>query len=938
MGDVRVISPDGTSGSVPEADLASALAQGFRLEGAGDTVAVVSPDGQTGTIPAADASAALGQGYRLRSEWQREQDLTSAGSVLATAAEGVAQGASLGMTEPLARVETIGSLLGDLAFRATTPADELEGRTFETRDQALARTREEIQARAEANPGANVAGQVAGAIGATVLSAGGNLALSGGTGLAVQAGERLGALAATRVGSGALTQAATRLFTQGAVEGALFSAAQEVDGAFASGDWDGIAQRAAAAGATGALVGGAVGVGAGAAFAGAGRIMGRLRSAQRGAPSAADSAAAAPAAAPAAAAPAADVVEEVAGEISEAIGSSPAGRLSTATRTQQRNAVAAGVEAKARLAGEPFDREVASMADDLSVMLEAADHISEAGLKSKNLFARELAEADWALPAQDLLIEGRAQFAQARQVLGALDDRYGGQIVDRGAGGQLRRLVGRKSRKGAESIMDDLESRFERAAADGDSAEMFRAMDAYKREVGRAAIGARDNAIKDELADVYEGLRAHLEDSSVWGERMAEAQRRYNRPWSETIRQSSSFERMFGADLGEQSARWTSKRNLAEGSLDKSRSFLEGLRPTFEGDLAGRAASDAETLLRRHAASLDDLVTAFRGNPGVRRDLLDRASAAAKRMGSRVDEYRLLHKRAERLDEMAKIAGAMPVVGPALARMQQAGLTQRLAQPFRSAVDHVAAGAAGVQRRVNAAASTRAGRLFFDAQSGLKTRPAGRMVTVEALEKRMADLEPGGKIYERVDTQAQALEDEGAPELALAQRQHMQVTREFLRSKMPQLAGMDVFGRSATVGARAERKLGRYLDAVDHPLAAVDRVAAGVHTAEDLEVLRELYPAVMADLAAKVATKLATSKKLPDRRTRAQLHQSLGLPVAPGGSTGYALWLQAMQQAEQAAPGGASAPAARPAAPRAPRAYNVDGEGMATGGDRAEAL
>jgi hypothetical protein len=279
MADVRVVAPDGTKGSVPEEDLESALAQGFRLE-SGTDVRVVAPDGTAGTVPQDDVSAALSEGYRLESAKREEDRYSSPLQTAATFGEGVAKGASLGMQTPLAALEGFGSYLGSKAFEATQPEAPKA-----TLSQSIDEAQTDISRRAEANPIANVAGQLTGVVGSTLATGGAGAAT--GTGLLARGSTALAERAAAGVSATAargLLRPATRLLVQGATEGAVFSAAQEVDRSFQSGDWEGIAERAAAAAWDGAKLGGPLGVAAGAglgvagaAVRGAARVPGKLR-------------------------------------------------------------------------------------------------------------------------------------------------------------------------------------------------------------------------------------------------------------------------------------------------------------------------------------------------------------------------------------------------------------------------------------------------------------------------------------------------------------------------------------------------------------------------------------------------------------------------------------------------------------------------------------
>ncbi len=126
-----------------------------------------------------------------------------------------------------------------------------------------------------------------------------------------------------------------------------------------------------------------------------------------------------------------------------------------------------------------------------------------------------------------------------------------------------------------------------------------------------------------------------------------------------------------------------------------------------------------------------------------------------------------------------------------------------------------------------------------------------------------------------------ALERSIGPELASAYAATMQRRNDYLRSKAPPLQPASIFGgQPARVLPDEEvEQLGRYLDAVDDPTAALGRVAGGLHTPEDVESLQTVYPRMWGEFRDKAVAALAERKEPLDFDTQVTLATRLGLPL-----------------------------------------------------------
>lgn len=261
MAQPQAYYPDGTP--IPAEEWQAAVQSGqARWEG-GAEIKAVRPDGTRVSLPAEQYQDAIASGYRIAApeevaQHEREREFGTLGQTIATGAEGVARGLTLGLSDQFAR-EALG------------------------REHA-----ERMAARQEVNPGAAAAGEIVGAV-APVLASGGTGALArgiAGVGAlprgAASLGSRAGALAerlAARQGTlGRITTRAITGGTEAAVEGALYGVGQAIsDNALR--DTELSADKILAAASDGALFAGLLGAGAGGLSGAASRGFDRLRDA-----------------------------------------------------------------------------------------------------------------------------------------------------------------------------------------------------------------------------------------------------------------------------------------------------------------------------------------------------------------------------------------------------------------------------------------------------------------------------------------------------------------------------------------------------------------------------------------------------------------------------------------------------------------------------------
>lgn len=271
---------------VPDDQVQGAIASGrYGTDTPDAPLAVQTPDGQVGTVPMSQASQAFAAGAKgvSAADFQKaklDAQYGGVGGTLAAGAEGLARGATVGLSDPLA-IGAAGLFAGEAAAQ---------------------QVREHLESEREAHPWVSTGTELLGAA-APLLATGGSSAVAEGA-EAAEGASRMGALlraigaptrAVSAAGQGAarlaaplidgipgaagavgrIAQAAARAGVTGSVEGALYGAGNEIDESWL-GDHELTAEKVAAAMGHGALFGAMVGGGAGAGLETASQLGGAV--------------------------------------------------------------------------------------------------------------------------------------------------------------------------------------------------------------------------------------------------------------------------------------------------------------------------------------------------------------------------------------------------------------------------------------------------------------------------------------------------------------------------------------------------------------------------------------------------------------------------------------------------------------------------------------
>lgn len=257
---VDMLSPEGEVFEVPSDRVGAALDEGFRLSDGGPPLAavvdMVSPEGETFEVPSDRVAAVSAEGFRLARDVAVERAHEGVGETVATFAEGVGRGVSLGFDAPVVGLEGVGTWLGNKLFEATRPDDE--GRAPVSLDASIDEQKRMLSERREAHPYAAGTGELVGVV-APMIATGGASGLARGaiTPAASLARGATGFAQGLIQGTGAIAKVG-RLVTAGVVEGAAYGASREVNESYLRGDYEGVAEKALAGAGQGALWGGAV--------------------------------------------------------------------------------------------------------------------------------------------------------------------------------------------------------------------------------------------------------------------------------------------------------------------------------------------------------------------------------------------------------------------------------------------------------------------------------------------------------------------------------------------------------------------------------------------------------------------------------------------------------------------------------------------------------
>jgi hypothetical protein len=922
MAEVNVIAPDGTPGTLPEEELQSALADGFRIEGAGapdaavaapelDEVEVRAPDGSVGTVARSELAAALADGF----EETATDRYRTGGQKAATAAEGFGRGATLGISDAVQTAGAgIGTALGNMLADATLPetpraagpgidaplAAPTEHDLFD--EAAQAEAYQDIQGRREANPALAATAEVGGALTAAALSGGvgsvgamarvtpagqlANLATKMGTALTARAGGalgRVGALTLTGAAEGAVDMATRRVMDDLAAGNVEITAERVLDAAWDGARWGGLAAGGLGLAAEGV---GAAARGVGRAYdATADAIRARRAGGTSGPVAVSD---VADDAAGAARVVADDAAPGITEEVIERATVDPSGAqeamgpLSTNAINDNDAGGLRNLFAKARAAEGAFEAgqqgAVRTVRKDMDRLLKNVDEIDElAGIAAKRRASSEFDGWGRSVDSTDVVNAFDAVDSRLKELVGEVGE---AALQDRGGLAALRRsqqLISHAKKTAAEKL------------AQGDIGSAYMVMDDLKRGLGHAQ-NTRNSIAQTVLREEYDKFRLFLENEGRWGD-LAKAQKRVNPAWTERIRRQND-QRVGGFFV-----------RSGDSGLDP----FETLKQSNDASIGallnqlGQAESEGtEEALRRYlrATAIDAETRAATWGSAELVDKAREIKDAVEKIESSMNAVGLLKRDAKGWQEIKKGLDWMPFAGQALSAGARAA--HAVENRTASTIRRLARGAVKQEQAVEAAVGATIRSI---------TQPATRVVPLAT-----KGAVPAANI-EQLVSQARALQDPESPESHQLEAMTLQMASEspdfadamrnavrrkadfVVRTLGPQTDPNDPSGTSRVNADRVTRgRRERFLQAAASPTAAMERLASGRGSAEDLAVVRELTPQVHKAWVDRVLGQIQSGQIKPTIAQRQRLLASLGVPVYREQTPDYVQFFQQLVQ------------------------------------------
>jgi hypothetical protein len=383
-------------------------------------------------------------------------------------------------------------------------------------------------------------------------------------------------------------------------------------------------------------------------------------------------------------------------------------------------------------------------------------------------------------------------------------------------------------------------------------------VDQMKRFVQRARADANDQnlgLLYDELAPVDETLVDYLQSDVAWSPKLAEINRITNPTWAKSITaksdgQLSGFTLRKGEKLDANAYEY--QRQVNDGWLDGHMSRV-GVPQEEQRALA---------MQRMLNAASDDALTRARvyGSKEMRK-AADEMVKLRREIEADLGQITQWNTNTEAAGETAKNLGVLAQV-PGAAWAVESAANKARERAYKSTVDSIDAidKAAAMRGLFRAASPNRTLNV------ALKSAPmaAENLPEVAGYIERM--VAGGPEQMDDEDKSIAELERVFGPEMAAVHSAKMEAQRQFL------------LARAGNPDSPADRaKLYRYGDAALRPLKAIDRVAAGVGTAEDREAVQALYPALWKRFVDGAIRTMNKRERTYDDRLKAS--RALGLPV-----------------------------------------------------------
>ena len=252
-------------------------------------------------------------------------------------------------------------------------------------------------------------------------------------------------------------------------------------------------------------------------------------------------------------------------------------------------------------------------------------------------------------------------------------------------------------------------------------------------------------------------------------------------------------------------------------------------------------------------------------------------------------------------------------IGGGLAMMARPGSAIRTMSAIKHAADKSGIKIDGIVKAITATSKRAAGKTG-KARKGLRertragtgrartvaTRLASRGDTQRQRQKRAADLADPAFLERELSTEMFAL-SKAAPGVSEVMAERIALGAQFLASKLPPETPDAITGGKRIIDPATRDAFDRYHEAVTDPLGALSRLEDGTMTLEHSEALREVWPAVYADMQGRIMESLQEAadegRTVPYTR-RKSLGVLFGLPTVPEMTPEYIAAMSALMGGE----------------------------------------
>jgi polyhydroxyalkanoate synthesis regulator phasin len=271
---------------------------------------------------------------------------------------------------------------------------------------------------------------------------------------------------------------------------------------------------------------------------------------------------------------------------------------------------------------------------------------------------------------------------------------------------------------------------------------------------------------------------------------------------------------------------------------------------------------------------------------------------------------------------VAKMAGERLFGGLTKAASEQARHASKIAQAFLGKAERATRAAVPIASKVLA------GVRYGEADRGDRPKASesvrgdlGKLYAQRASEvRRLVEPGPDGKAVMREDARAKVAERLAPigtqfPMLADALEEIAARRATFLADRLPRKPDAFAYQLGPDKWQPSDmdmRKWARYVAGVEDPGSIMDRVVDGSVSPEDAEVMREVYPEMLADLQHQILEQGSSATKAIPYQRRLALSRLTGIPVDASMEPGILRVLQASFSNEEGTEGGTQEPRAQP--------------------------